>query len=101
MLILEPVRQFNIHHFTHFDLQVYATVKQSAHSRDVTICGGSERIRHVLLSDAGSVEIHVTAFGTQVEKPYFLIKYEGKRLCVFCKPKIAPEGGAVVNVVCE
>lgn len=58
--------------------QVYSMVKERTRTRDVTVCAGGERVKHVMISDTNELEVHIVPHGSQTLKPYFLLKYEGK-----------------------
>ena len=58
--------------------QVYATIKENTQTRDVTVCGGRERQRHLMISDTNEVEIQIVNHGGQEVRPYFMLKYEGE-----------------------
>ncbi len=56
----------------------YATIRENTREKETTVCGGTDRSRHVYTSDSHIVQIqmaggkHGGAFG------HFLLKYEGK-----------------------
>ena len=59
--------------------QVYATIKDSE-SRDVTVCAGGEREKHIMISDGSELEISIVSHTHRgvSSQPQFIIKYEGK-----------------------
>ena len=56
---------------------VYAKIRESGISSDVTVCGGQTRERSVYLSEGSKVEITVITFKVKNEPIHFLLKYEG------------------------
>lgn len=58
--------------------QVYATLKERTRTRDVTVCAGGDRIKHVMISDTNELEITIVTHSTQPTTPYFLLQYEGR-----------------------
>jgi len=72
--------------------KVYATIRDGSGSRSTTICGGRAPVTHVFLSTTSRVEIRlllptvkvkakVNAMSSDLQMPYFLLRYEG--LCFF------------------
>ena len=57
--------------------QVYATIKEKTKHRDVTVCGGSRRMKPVLVTDSHEAVVTIVSHGGQQDKPYFLLKYPG------------------------
>ena len=58
--------------------QVYATIKEKTKHRDVTVCGGSRRMKPVLVTDSHEAVVTIVSHGGQQDKPYFLLKYTGQ-----------------------
>ena len=64
--------------------QVYATIKEKTKHRDVTVCGGSRRMKPVLVTDSHEAVVTIVSHGGQQDKPYFLLKYTGQYFFLKC-----------------
>ena len=55
----------------------YAIVRERDGGRSTTICGGSQRERHIYLSHGHAVEIRIIHSQNRDNEKHFVIKYEG------------------------
>jgi len=59
---------------------MYAVVRETGtdSSTDITVCGGERREKAVYLSEKNVLVIEITNTNLLMERPYFVLKYEGK-----------------------
>lgn len=83
--------------------QVYATVKERSRTRDQTVCAGTDRIRHIMLSDGNELEISIVKSNFNREHGYFILKYDAIGCADIIKPKHGwiKRNGNTITVGCN
>ena len=57
---------------------VYAIIKEQYPGRSVTVCGGSDRMKHIYESDTNSVEVRFLGTTANRNRKNFVLEYEGE-----------------------
>lgn len=61
----------------------YLTIREETENREVSVCAGDQRIRHVYTSTSNRVEVHVANLRNPSQVA-FLLHYEGTFVCCHC-----------------